>query len=152
MAIVFVAGLALTSCKSTKNITVVNPADVVEVPAATTVTETVAAPVKTAPVVLAGDRSENITVVDADASMLKDYNVVVGSFGNKNNAVNYCNKMAQRNYKSFLVQNASGLYRVVAASFDNRAEAVSARDNIRSTYATDDKALCPSAWLLIPTR
>jgi len=48
------------------------------------------------------------------------------------------------------VQNEAGLYRVVAGGYDTRAQAVSVRDNIRSTYANDDPGTCPAAWLLIP--
>jgi len=97
------------------------------------------------------DRQEDVTVVDAaESRLLKDYNVVVGSFGKKSNAENYRDTMRGRNYQAFLIQNASGLYRVVAASTDSRNAALEARDQIRATFANEDQDLCPSAWLLIP--
>ena len=99
----------------------------------------------------AGDRQEKVTLVNqADAGLLKDYNVVVGAFGNKTNAENFKAKMAGRGYNAFLVQNAAGMYRVVAGGYDTREQAVQVRDNIKTTYANDDPGTCPTAWLLIP--
>lgn len=135
------------SVSNTNTQTVVSQPIVSTTPAVTTTTTTVA------PVLQPGDRTEVVNVVNgADAAMLKNYNVVVGSFGNPTNAQNYLNTMKGRGYASFLVQNASGLYRVVAASFDTREAAIATRDEIRSRYTTDDNGLCPSAWLLVPTR
>jgi len=152
MAVAIVAALSMTSCRSSKTLT--------EAATVASTTEEVqeVAPITyttpkrtTTPVAQAGDRSEKVTVVNSgDAALLKDYNVVVGAFGSKTNAENFKNKMRSRGYNSFLVQNASGLYRVVAGGYDTREQAVSVRDNIRSTYANDDPGTCPAAWLLIP--
>lgn len=151
MAMAIVAAMAITSCKSSKTLTeaatVAEPSQQVEEVQAISYTT----PKRTAPVAQPGDRQEKVTVVNSsDQGLLKDYNVVVGAFGNKANAEGYKNKMAQRGYNAFLVQNAQGLYRVVAAGFDNRADAVVCRDNIRSTYASDDAGTAPAAWLLVP--
>ena len=161
MAIAITAACTMTGCKSSKTLsdaaTVASPTETVTevapaltytTPARTTTTTTT-----TTPTVGAGDRQEKVQVVNSsEAGMLKDYNVVVGAFSNKTNAENFKNKMKQRGFNSFLVQNESGLYRVVAASYDTRTDAVNSRDNIRSTYANDDPGTCPAAWLLIPTR
>ncbi|MBO7379119.1 MAG: SPOR domain-containing protein [Bacteroidales bacterium] len=42
-----------------------------------------------------------------------------------------------RGYYAFLVQNTSGMYRVVAGSFDTREAATAVRDIIRSTYSSE---------------
>lgn len=157
VALSLLAAFMLSGCRSSKLLSeateIVNPADIIrEIPEATfDNTPSVYVEPKTPPVVLSGDRQEQISVVDPnDASLLKDYNIVVGSFGNRTNADNMKARMTGRGFASFLVQNAAGLYRVVAASFDDRETAVSTRDQIRATYATDDPNTCPAAWLLIP--
>lgn len=154
MAIAIVAALSMSSCRSSKTLSQATTA----APAAqqTQQVEEVApitytTPKRTAPVPQAGDRQEKVSVVNSsDAALLKDYNVIVGAFGNKTNAENFKNKMRQRGYNAFLVQNASGLYRVVAGGYDTREQAVNVRDNIKTTYANDDPGTCPAAWLLIP--
>lgn len=156
MAVAIVAAVAFTGCKSTKTLseaaTVASPTeDVKEVEPITYTTPTRTTTTRTNPVPQAGDRQEKVSVVNSDdAGLLKDYNVVVGAFSNKSNADNFRAKMVNRGYNAFLVQNESGLYRVVAGGYDTRAQAVNVRDNIRSTYANDDPGTCPAAWLLIP--
>ena len=148
MATAIVAAVAMTSCKSQKTLseaaTVAEPsAAVEEVSAPITYT----APKRTAPVVQAGDRQEKVKTVNAsDSGLLKDYNVIVGS---KENAENMKNKMVGRGYRAFIVQNESGMYRVVAGGYDTRSDATSVRDDIRSTYPTE-QGTCAEAWLLIP--
>lgn len=152
MAIAIVAAVAMSSCKSQKTLseaaTVAEPsAEVQEVSAPITYTT----PKRTAPVAQAGDRQEKVKIVNAsDNGLLKDYNVIVGSFGSKENAENMKNKMVGRGYKAFLVQNESGMYRVVAGGYDSRSDAMSVRDDIRSTYPTE-QGTCAEAWLLIPS-
>lgn len=164
--------LMASSCKSQKTLSeaaiVADPADeVTEVtpiqyakPVQATASEAVVqqpvqqqvqTPVTPAPVVVK-DRTEKVYVVDnGDSGKLKGFNVIVGSFGSKTNAENQKNKMINRGYRAFLVKNESGMYRVVAASFDTREAATSIRDDIRSKYATET-GTCAEAWLLIPQR
>ena len=152
MAIAIVAAVAMSSCKSQKTLseaaTVAEPsAEVQEVSAPITYTT----PKRTAPVAQAGDRQEKVKIVNAsDNGLLKDYNVIVSSFGSKENAENMKNKMVGRGYKAFLVQNESGMYRVVAGGYDSRSDAMSVRDDIRNTYPTE-QGTCAEAWLLIPS-
>lgn len=152
MAAAIVAAVSMTSCKSQKVLseaaTVAEPsAQVQEVAAPITYTT----PKRTTPTVQAGDRQEKVKIVNsADSGLLKDYNVIVGSFGSKENAENMKNKMIGRGYKAFLVQNESGMYRVVAGGYDSRSDAMSVRDDIRSTYPTE-QGTCAEAWLLIPS-
>lgn len=144
-----VAAMAATGCKTQKTYveaaTVASPAQQVE--EVTTVTRPVT--VRETPKPQAGDRQEKVTVVGD--GMLKDYNVVVGSFGKKENADGMVKKMTGRGYQSFIVQNEAGMYRVVAGSYDTREAATPVRDRIRSTYA-DEAGTCAEAWLLIPMR
>lgn len=150
--------VGMSSCQSQRTLAqataVANPStDATEVApveyVAKTAPEEAPAP---APVVMPGDRQEKVSVVDnTDNSVLKDYNVIVGSFGNKTNADNMKAKMAGRGYNAFLVQNASGMYRVVAGSFGTREAATAVRDVIRNTYPTE-AGTCAEAWLLIPER
>ena len=170
MAIAIAAVLSLGSCKSQKTlseattvadteeeITEVEPIQYVKPTTTTTAAPVVETPATTTPVVTAvtrpatPDRTEKVTVVESvDTGKLKGFNVIVGSFGSKTNAENQKAKMVNRGYKSaFLVQNANGMYRVVAASFDTREAATTIRDVIRSTYPTES-GTCAEAWLLIP--
>lgn len=153
-----VSAVAFTSCQSKKTLTdaaiVASPAqEVKEVAPITYTQQTQPTTQKTAPVVNTADkdRQEKVSVVNAgDAALLRDYNVIVGAFSRLDYANNFVAKMQQRGYTSFLVQNATGLYRVVAASFDNRAQAAATRDEIKTKFANDDPGTCPAAWLLIP--
>ena len=166
VAAVFVL-LSASSCKSQKTLseatTVADPADeVTEVapiqyskPAQTTTSapvveqNTTPTPVRPSQQGIK-DRTEKVFVVESsDGNKLKGFNVVVGSFGSKTNAENQKNKMIGRGYKAFLVRNESGMFRVVAASFDTREAATSIRDMIRAKYSTET-GTCAEAWLLIP--
>ncbi len=103
----------------------------------------VVAPVQTVTPVVTEDnsdlRSENLTAVGG--ATLRAYNVVCGSFKSLDNANNLCSTLKNKGYNAIVAQNPStGMYRVIATSSATRADAVSARDKLRSTY--------PDAWLL----
>lgn len=158
LAVAACAVLSFSSCKSQKTLseatTVADPAaqvtEVAPIQYTTATKKTTPTVAKPAPVAQANDRTEQISVVDAgDTGKLKGYNVIVGSFGTKSNAEAQKNKMIGRGYNAFLVQNNSGMYRVVAASFDTREAATAVRDIIRQTYSTE-QGTCAEAWLLIP--
>lgn len=154
-----ISAVTFTSCQSKKTLTdaaiVASPAQEVKevTPISYTQQTQQTTTQKTAPVVNTADkdRQEKVTVVNAgDAALLRDYNVIVGAFSRLDYANNFVAKMQQRGYNSFLVQNSTGLYRVVAASFDNRNQAAATRDEIKTKFANDDPGTCPAAWLLIP--
>ncbi len=86
-------------------------------------------------------RSERFNVIGGGS--LKAFNVVCGSFGSLQNAQNLRNTLVNKGYNAQIAQNENGMYRVVAASFDDRNAAVSSRDQLRNTY--------PDAWLLYRT-
>lgn len=84
-------------------------------------------------------RQESVTVVNGAG--LSDYSVVVGSFSLRSNAEGLYNKLKSEGQDAQLAFNAErGMYRVVAATFASKAEAVASRNQFRSTY--------PDAWLL----
>ena len=82
-------------------------------------------------------RTEKINAAQGeDASRLKRYSVVVGSFKNKTNAYALKERMQNDGYNAVL--------RVIVASFDNKADAADSRDAIKAKYAPDFQ----DAWLL----
>ena len=84
-------------------------------------------------------RSENFSVITGPA--LKAFGVVVGSFSLKANAEGLTGTLKANGYTPSIVYNADrNMYRVVAASFTSKADAVTSRNEFRATY--------PDAWLL----
>ncbi len=85
-------------------------------------------------------RTENLTVVSGAG--LKAYSVVVGSYGIKANAEAEVAKLNRAGYSAQLAYNADRkMYRVIASTFDAKANAVESRTSLRATY--------PDAWLLM---
>ncbi len=86
-------------------------------------------------------RSENFSLVSGAA--LKAYSVVIGSFGVKANATRLSETLAAKGYTPRVLQASTSngtMYRVVATSYDTKAEAAQSRANLESQY--------PGAWLL----
>ncbi len=86
-------------------------------------------------------RQEAVSVVNG--SGLKNFSVVVGSFQLRENADGLQNTLRQQGYNAQLVVNNSvspAMYRVVATTFDTKAEAVSSRNALMYNF--------PGAWLL----
>ena len=108
------------------------PAAEYEAPAAST-----AAPVTV--------RKERVSTYSGeDATRLKRFSVVGGSFQNPTNARSLKERMEGQGYNAVLATNDAGMLRVIVASYDTRDEAVASRDAIRSRFAPDFK----DAWLL----
>ncbi len=148
MGVALIAALALVSCKSSESSykKAYEKAKAQEV-ANTEQVET--APVAVTPVVTnktnqdsSGLRQERLNVMNG--GNLKAFNVVCGSFSKVDNANNLRNTLVAKGYSAQVAQNPeTGMYRVIAASFDDRAAAVKSRDQLRGTY--------PDAWLLYRT-
>jgi cell division protein FtsN len=107
------------------------------------VTPVTVAPATQTQVVDNGDnitvRQEKLSVVDGAG--LKNFSVVVGSFSVRANAESLMNRLKSAGYAAQLGYNADrNMYRVIASTFDNKADAARSRDQLRSTYA--------DAWLL----
>ena len=149
------AVLALTSCHSTdsayKKAYEKAQAQDAARKAASQQDSPVVAPVETTPVATAPTSEQNtadvkvtrekLTVVGG--SPLKAYSVVVGAFGLKTNAEGVQQTLKNKGYNgAVIVRNEErNLYRVVAATFDSKADAVNSRNQLRSLY--------PDAWLLL---
>ncbi|HBK29124.1 MAG TPA: cell division protein [Parabacteroides sp.] len=90
-------------------------------------------------------RSERINVADGeDASRLKRFSVVIGSFKNKTNAYSLKERMQNAGYHAVLGENESGMLRVIVSSFDDKADAAASRDAIKAKYAPNFQ----DAWIL----
>ncbi len=88
-------------------------------------------------------RQESVLLVSG--SGLRAYSVVVGSFGLFSNAEGLQQRLRAAGYDAQIVKNEDkNMYRVVASTSSNKAEAVASRDNLRITY--------PDAWLLYNVR
>lgn len=84
-------------------------------------------------------RQEDVTVVSGAG--LKNFSVIVGSYSLKANAEGMQGQLKSAGYDAQIAYNrARNMYRVVAATFDDKVSAVSSRDQLRSKYA--------DAWLL----
>ena len=92
------------------------------------------------------DNSDNVTVRQESVSVingsgLRNFSVIVGSFSLPANAQGLQNQLKAAGYDAQIVKNVErNLYRVVASTHDNKADAVRSRDQFRSKY--------PDAWLL----
>ena len=108
----------------------------------------VSAPVTTAPV--AGPvREEKVELVSGDGlkAGLKDYSVVAGSFGVKANAEGLKQYLDGQGYNAKVVYNAErNMYRVIASSYDDRAQATQAKEEFKAKYPNRDDF--QKAWLL----
>ena len=84
-------------------------------------------------------RSERVSVVNG--SRLQNYSVVVVSFSVIANAEGLRQRLKNAGYAAQIVKNVDrNMYRVVAATYSDKASAVQSRDQLRNTY--------PDAWLL----
>ncbi|MEG1544783.1 MAG: SPOR domain-containing protein [Tannerellaceae bacterium] len=93
----------------------------------------------------ASTRAEKINAAQGeDASRLKRYSVVIGSFKNKTNAYSLKDRMQNDGYNAVLGENEQGMLRVIVSSFDEKADAADSRDAIKSKYAPNFQ----DAWLL----
>lgn len=89
-------------------------------------------------------RAEKFDVVEGQTSVvLKNYHVVIGSFGMKTNALNLQSQMRPQ-YNPILVVNENGLFRVLLDSYDTYNEARNKINQIKSQF--------PDAWILIQKR
>ena len=92
------------------------------------------------------DNLDNVSVRQESVSLisgagLKDFSVIVGSFGLISNAEGLQQKLKAAGYDAQIVKNEDkNMFRVVASTFADKASAVSSRDQLRETY--------PDAWLL----
>ncbi len=90
-------------------------------------------------------REEKVSMISGDG--IKNYSVVCGSFGVKANAENLKEFLDKEGYSAQIVYNSErNMYRVVAATFDDRASAAEARDAFKAKYPS--RSDFQGAWLL----
>ena len=141
------AVFAMTSCKSKESAykkAYEKAKAQQETVVATPVAVTPAAPVTTTPAADYSNvnvRTENVSLVNG--APLKAYSVVVGSFSVQSNANALSTTLAGKGYAPRVVKsvvNGADWYRVIATSYDTKAEAAQSRAALESQYA--------GAWLL----
>jgi len=99
----------------------------------------------TKPITSNETRQERITpIAGENASGLRLYSVVIGSFTNSTNAYSLKERMQNEGYTPVLAENEQRMLRVIVSSFDNRADAERSRDAIRSRYYPNFQ----DAWIL----
>lgn len=123
-----------------------------EVPQTEAPTQTVVAPVTTRPATQTRvvDNVDNVSVRQervalVNGSGLKNFSVVVGSFGLQANAEGLQQQLRDGGYDAQIVKNESNnMFRVVATTFDSKVDAVNSRDQIRGSKFNPKG----DAWLL----
>ncbi len=153
------AAMAFTSCKSNESAykkayekakqydTATSQQASYEDPSTAVVAPVVAKPAEETRVV---DNYDNVRfqqerVVLVNGSGLKDFSVVVGSFGLQSNAEGLQQRLRDAGYDAQIVKNEErNMFRVVATTYADKGSAVNSRDQLRATY--------PDAWLLYYSR
>ena len=78
---------------------------------------------------------------------IKNYSVVCGSFGVKANAEGLKDFLDKEGYNAQIVYNPERqMYRVVAATYDDKAAAAQARDEFKAKYPS--RSDFQGSWLL----
>ena len=87
-------------------------------------------------------RAEKFEVIEEqkDVVVLKKYHVVIGSFGNKDNALRLQAQMKPQ-YEPIIVINEKGMYRVLLMTYDTYKEAKTKIAEVRDQF--------PDAWVLV---
>lgn len=92
-------------------------------------------------------RKEQVVLATGEQGVLKDFSVVCGSFASKTNADALKATLVDEGYLALVVQNpATGMYRVVCASYDTKEAAAQARDLFKTAHPNN--ADFQKAWLL----
>ena len=96
------------------------------------------------------DNTDNVKVTQERLSLvsgngLKNFSVVVGSFGLEANAVGLQQQLRSAGYDAQIAKNEErNMYRVIATTFDTKEEAIASRNDLQLKYA--------GAWLLYNAR
>lgn len=90
-------------------------------------------------------REEKVSMVSGEG--IKNYSVVCGSFGVKANAEGLKDYLDKEGYNAQIVYNPERqMYRVVVATYDDKAVAAQARDEFKAKYPS--RSDFQGAWLL----
>ena len=148
------AAMAFTSCKSSESAYKKAYEKAKQYDTATAQQEAassqdaVVAPVEARPVTEARvvDNLDNVSVRQESVQLisgtgLKNFSVIVGSFGLISNAEGLQQRLKAAGHDAQIVKNVDrNMFRVVAATFDNKLDAARSRDEFRAQF--------PDAWLL----
>ena len=74
-------------------------------------------------------------VYPTDAAGLRRYSVVIASLSVKLNAESLKSRMENGGHQVILAQNEQGMYRVIVASYDDKAQAAAKREEIYNKYS-----------------
>ncbi|MDO5664158.1 MAG: SPOR domain-containing protein [Bacteroidia bacterium] len=74
-------------------------------------------------------------VLASDAANLKNFSIVIASLSVKLNAESLKTRMQNEGYQVILAENEQGMYRVIVASYDDKASAAAKRDEIYQRYS-----------------
>ncbi|MBR4366617.1 MAG: SPOR domain-containing protein [Bacteroidaceae bacterium] len=152
LGLALVASIALVSCKSSESnyrkayekakAEEQNRQETEPVAVTPVVTPVQTQPTQTVNQDVSNLRQEKLNV--QNGGVLKAFNVVCGSFKSLDNANNLRNTLVNQGYSAQVAQNPdTGMYRVIASSFDDRNSAETSRNALRAKY--------PDAWLLYRT-
>jgi cell division protein FtsN len=101
-------------------------------------------PKTTVPATTSSATAQKEKITGVDGAGVRRFNVVIGSFTNKTNAVSLKERMGKQGYSAFLAQNERGMYRVIVVSVDEKSTAASERDRLKEKYYPDFQ----DAWIL----
>ena len=152
LGLALVASIALVSCKSSESnyrkayekakAEEQNRQETEPVAVTPVVTPVQTQPTQTVNQDVSNLRQEKLNV--QNGGVLKAFNLVCGSFKSLDNANNLRNTLVNQGYSAQVAQNPdTGMYRVIASSFDDRNSAETSRNALRAKY--------PDAWLLYRT-
>lgn len=92
-------------------------------------------------------RVESIqAVAGEDASRLKAFSIVIGSFTVKTNAYSLKERMQDEGYNAVLGENEQGMLRVIVSSYETKEEAIDGRDVFKARHS--DNSEFQKAWIL----
>ena len=74
-------------------------------------------------------------VYPTDAAGLKKFSVVIASLSVKLNAESLKARMENEGHQVILAQNEKGMYRVIVASYDDKAQAAAKREQLYNNYS-----------------
>jgi cell division septation protein DedD len=149
---VVVLGLAFTACKSKKELAqspyTTDPSaqpKVFTVPASNTPTQPAPpAAISSEPVSMRKEQVSFTTQEDKAQNETNNFFVILGSFGELNNAKNYRETLLNKGFTPIILHSETGYYRVCVNSYKVEGEARNRVSQIRKTYPEYS-----DAWLLI---
>jgi len=108
-----------------------------------TITKNAANTVKPSPVTL---KKERVTAANGESADfgLKRFYIIMGSFREYNNALNFKNQLINEDYSAGILVNENGLYRVSIESYDDETIARSRISDIRKIFP-----IYRAVWLLV---